>query len=186
MSTATATKPAATDAAKAKDDSVLAGLVPAPTAEATPTPTPKPARRSRKATAKAATPAPNPEKADGEPTDPSQPVRELIEDGKVAAAEVEVVPDADPEDAADPDDKVTVKASKAAAKRDLATYLLNAYDTAFYNLEEDNPIFQAYSREEAARIAAQWVHHLPPPADVEGNRVWPCASLPRPDRSDWR
>lgn len=37
---------------------------------------------------------------------------------------------------------------------------------------------------EDAATAAQWLHHLPTGSDGEG-RYWP-ASLPRPNRSDWK
>ncbi len=69
---------------------------------------------------------------------------------------------------------------KQAAKRDLATAVVMAAaavakDPGAYGLD-----LADISQDEAAKMVAQWLHHLPVNRDN-----WPAA-LPKPDRSDWR
>lgn len=72
------------------------------------------------------------------------------------------------------------KAVKAEAKRDLATRVVEAIADMVKSLPDDALALQGMTREEAARCASTWVHHLP--ADRER---W-VKVLPKPDRSDWR
>lgn len=111
---------------------------------------------------------------------------------------VKVVPDANPSDAANPQDTVKGPSRKAEAKRALARIVVNGIAAALADIdglagadEETGASLDATlvrdelgTGEEMLRIASQWIHHLPT-GQVNGKRYWPEGLL-RPDRSDWR
>ena len=77
---------------------------------------------------------------------------------------------------------VPAKLSKRDAKRDLARRVMLAVDEVVRTLD-DSDAAMALGRDEAARTAAQWLHHLPVGADWFAESI---STLPKPDRSDWR
>jgi hypothetical protein len=74
------------------------------------------------------------------------------------------------------------KIDKRIAKQALARHVMDAIAKALESLPEE--VTAAMAPDEAVKIASQWHHHLPT-GEVDGKRYWP-ASMPRPDRSDWR
>jgi hypothetical protein len=62
--------------------------------------------------------------------------------------------------------------AKRSAKQDLARRVVEA--VANLGLSDDD-----------AKIASQWLHHLPTGTDGSDKRYWP-ANMPRPNRSDWK
>jgi hypothetical protein len=69
-------------------------------------------------------------------------------------------------------DTLPTPPAKRSAKQDLARRVVEA--VAALNLSDDE-----------AKIAAQWLHHLPTGTDGSDARYWP-ANMPRPNRSDWK
>ena len=75
--------------------------------------------------------------------------------------------------------------SKGAAKQDLARRVILAISLVFENADGSEAFMSAFGKDEAAEIAAAWVHHLPTGRDGDGKRWW-GGVMPRPGRSDWR
>lgn len=76
------------------------------------------------------------------------------------------------------------KASKQAAKQDLARRAVLALDAMFSNLDPSDAALTGWTKAEAAQCLANWVHHFPTGSE-NGKRTWPAATLPKPQRSDW-
>ena len=75
------------------------------------------------------------------------------------------------------------KVDKRSAKQDLARHVVLAMADTIISSDGSELFRSAFSADEAAEIASQWLHHLPTGSD-DGRRWWP-AELPRPTRSDW-
>lgn len=84
--------------------------------------------------------------------------------------------------------KVKAQAVKREAKQALATFLVTAMAAAVELMlggdavaaEQNAVVLKGMTEDEIRKAAAHWVHHLPVNRDA-----WP-ATLPKPDRSDWR
>jgi hypothetical protein len=86
-----------------------------------------------------------------------------------------------------PAPKPTPKADKNSAKQELCRIALEAMATAVIRANglKKTGYLAAIDPDEALQILSQMTHHFPAGRDASGNRWWP-ASLPKPDRSDWR
>lgn len=71
------------------------------------------------------------------------------------------------------------QATRRTAKQDLATRVAIALGALLSDLE-GSAALEGMTLEEAGQTLANWIHHLP-----VDRSAWP-ASLPRPDRSNWR
>lgn len=76
------------------------------------------------------------------------------------------------------------KVSKSEARQDLARRMLLAISTVFESADGSEAFLQGMSRAEAAKIAANMIHHFPTGRDEQGKRIW-VGVLPKPQRSDW-
>jgi hypothetical protein len=95
---------------------------------------------------------------------------------KAAAAKAEPTPAADPQPTPTP---------KRPAKQDLARNVVEAVAGIFSDsVILDRLATAGMSKEDAQQIVSQWLHHLPTGSDGD-QRYWP-ASMPRPNRSDWK
>jgi hypothetical protein len=68
---------------------------------------------------------------------------------------------------------------KRAAKRDLARRAAIALGSIIENSDGSEAFLAGMSKEEAAQVLANWIHHLPLDGEMPG-------TLPKPDRSDWK
>lgn len=76
--------------------------------------------------------------------------------------------------------------SRSAAKQDLGERLVKAIASVISSADGSELFLKGMTRDEAARVAAQWIHHFPT-GKTDGKRNWPAEGImPRPDRSDWR
>jgi hypothetical protein len=77
------------------------------------------------------------------------------------------------------------QAAKRTAKRTLARNVLLSIEGMLSGLTVAELAGLGMSRDEARKVAAQWVHHLPVRDTTEADSWWP-KTMPKPDRSDWR
>jgi hypothetical protein len=76
-------------------------------------------------------------------------------------------------------------AVRRTAKQALARLVAQAIADSLANVKWRDDILAGMTHEDAAKTVSQWTHHLPTGTDEDGKRWWP-ATLPRPDRSDWK
>jgi hypothetical protein len=166
------------DAALAAENSVITGVTvltaPEGTAAeldkhaATPKPTPARARKPRATATAPPTPKPTPKptSARGRKPKATEPIGINL--------------------TGEPDDgSKSGKLRVQAAKQDLARRAVSAVGAMVARLSAAELKALDMTREEAARCASQWIHHLPAGNREDGKRWW-AESLPRPIRSDWK
>lgn len=80
----------------------------------------------------------------------------------------------------------STKPDFSAGRNALFSAAVRTLDTMVADLKDDDPILQSMSREDAARLVSQAIHHFATGRDAAGRRIWPATTLPKPNRSDWR
>lgn len=143
-----------------------------------------PCTNQKKETTVPTTPTTTPKAPRARKPRPTQAVKDPVQAAKATAKATPAKADTKiklPEDK----NEQSTPTPKRTAKQDLARTVVEAVAGVFSDsIVLDRLASAGMTKADAEKIVSQWLHHLPTGSDGEG-RYWP-ASLPRPDRSDWK